>query len=263
VGIRLLLDKMLAPALAAAGIASAPAIFRLGGDPEATSVVTTVDLPVDGTVGRFHLKRYRYAGWPKAKGLLGRGTGWGTAPEVQEFKNLAFLREKGVPAVRPVAAASETKGMLLVAHALLTEDLPGAIDLEKRLAAPGDPVRDDPKTRRRVMELIGRHVHRMHGEGFTHRDLFARNVLVRVEEGDPSVAFCDCRRGGSPTMNAKALLDLATLDADLVGRVPVRDRLRGLRSYAGGEGSLRSWAKEIDALRAKEIARRERKKGSR
>src|SRR5205823_1091899 len=84
VGVRLLLDKMLAPALAAAGIASAPAIFRLGGDPEATSLVTTVDVPVDGTVGRFHLKRYRYPSWAKAKGLLGRGTGWGTAPEIQE-----------------------------------------------------------------------------------------------------------------------------------------------------------------------------------
>jgi tRNA A-37 threonylcarbamoyl transferase component Bud32 len=260
VGIRLLLDKMLAPALAAAGIASAPAIFKLGGDPEATSVVTLVDLPVDGTAGRFHLKRYRYAGWAKAKGLLGRGTGWGTPPEVQEFKNLAFLREKGVPAVRPVAAASETKGLLLVAHALLTEHVPGAIDLEKRLAAKGDPVRDDPKVRRRTMELIGRHVHRMHSEGFTHRDLYARNVLVRVEESDPSVVLCDCRRGGPPSMSSKALLDLAVLDADLVGRVPVRDRLRALRAYAGGEGSLRSWVKEIDGLRKKEIATREKKR---
>ena len=170
---------MLAPALAAAGIASAPAIFRLGGDPEATSLVATVDVSVDGTVGRFHLKRYRYPGWAKAKGLLGRGTGWGTAPEMQEFKNLAFLREKGVPAVRPVAAASETKGLRLVAHALLTEDVPGAVDLARRLETKGDPVRDDPKVRRRTMELVGRHVHTMHSEGFTHRDLYAKHVLVR------------------------------------------------------------------------------------
>ena len=261
-GIRILLDKMLAPALAAAGIASAPAIFRLGGDPQASSVVTTVDVPVDGTVGRFHLKRYRYPTWAKSKGLLGRGTLWGTPPEVAEFKNLEFLREKGVPAVKPVAAVAETHKLRLVAHALLTEDVPGAVDLEKRLAAKGDPVRDDPRVRRRTLELIGRLLHRMHSEGFTHRDLYARNVLVRVEENDPSVVFCDCRRGGPPTMHSKSMGDLATLDADLVGRVPVRDRMRGLRAYAGGEGSLRAWVKEIDGLRAKELARRAKRRGA-
>ena len=261
-GVRILLDKMLAPALAAAGIASAPAIFRLGGDPDATSVVATVDVPVDGTVGRFHLKRYRYPTWAKSKGLLGHGTVWGTPPEVQEFKNLEFLREKGVPAVKPVAAVAETKGMRLVAHALLTEDVPGALDLERRLSTKGDPVRDDARLRRRTLELIGRLLHRMHSEGFTHRDLYARNVLVRADEDDTSVVFCDCRRGGPPTMHSKSMGDLATLDADLVGRVPVRDRLRGLRAYAGGDGSLREWVKEIDALRAKELARRERKKGA-
>ena len=97
-GVRLLFDKLLAPALAAAGLRSADALFRLGGDPDATSLVTMVDVPVDGTVGRFHLKRYYYPNWAASKGLLGRGTGWGTAPELQEFKNLEFLRQKGVSA---------------------------------------------------------------------------------------------------------------------------------------------------------------------
>src|SRR5687767_5407263 len=108
---------MLAPALAAAGLSSAAALFRLGPDPDAPGAVAVVDVPVEGTVGRFHLKRYRYEGWPEAKRLLGRGTFWGTPPEIREFKNLAFLREKGVPAVRPVAAASETRRGLLRAHA--------------------------------------------------------------------------------------------------------------------------------------------------
>jgi hypothetical protein len=251
VGSRLLLDKLLAPALAAAGITSAAALLRVGPDPAATSVVATVDLAVDGTVGRFHLKRYRYAGWKTAKGLLGRGTLWGTAPEVLEFKNLAFLREKQVPAVRPVAAAAETRRGLLAAHALLTEYVPGAIDLERRLATPGDPVRDDPRVRRRTAELLGRHLHRMHQEGFVHRDLFARNVLVVVDEGDPSVVFCDCRRGGPPTMRAKALDDLAALDLGLADRWPRTDRLRALRAYAGKDADLSAWVASIVARRDK------------
>ena len=250
-GTRLLLDKRLAPALAAAGIASAPALFRLGGDPAATSVVTVVDVPVDGTCGKFHLKCYRYGNWAASKGLLGRGTLWGTAPEVNEFKNLEFLREKGVPAVRPVAAASETEGLRLVAHALLTEHVVDAVDLEKRLATPGDPVRDDPAIRRRTMELLGRQIYRMHTEAFAHRDLFARNVLVRVEDGDPAVSFCDCRRGGPPSMRWKALDDLATLDGDLVGRVTEDDRGTLVKAYAGASVSVAEWLAEIERRRRK------------
>ncbi|MCC7139308.1 MAG: hypothetical protein IT460_12875 [Planctomycetes bacterium] len=248
-GVRLLLDKALAPALASAGLRSPEAILALGGDPQATSVVTVVDLPVDGTVGRFHLKRYRYASWGTSKGLLGRGTLFGTAPEVAEFKNLAFLREKGVAAVRPVAAVSVTASGRLVAHALLTEHVPDAIDLARRLATPGDPVRDDPAVRRRTCELIGRQVHRMHSEAFAHRDLFPRNVLVRVDEDGPAVWFCDCRRGGPPSLRWKYVDDLATLDVDLRDRLPRTDRLRVLRAYAGPEGRLAPFAREVVARR--------------
>jgi hypothetical protein len=257
VGTRLLLDKLLAPALAAAGITSAAALWRVGPDPAATSVVAVVDLDVDGTVGRFHLKRYRYAGWATAKGLLGRGTLWGKAPQVREFENLVFLREKQVPAVRPVAAAAETRRGLLVAPALLTEPVPGAIDLEARLATPGDPVRDDPRVRRRTAELLGRHLHRMHQEGFVHRDLFARNVLVVVDEGEPSVLLCDCRRGGPPSMRAKSMDDLAALDLGLAGRWPRSTRLRALRAYAGDDADLRAWGRAIEARRER-LAAQER-----
>jgi hypothetical protein len=249
-GTRILLDKVLAPALRSAGI-SADSIFRLGGEPEATSVVTVVDLEVDGTVGRFHLKRYRYPSWAQSKGLLGRGTVYGMAPEMQEFKNLEFLREKGVGAVRPIAAASITDGVRLVAHALLTEHVPDSIDLEKRLATPGDPVRDDPATRRRVAQLVGRLIYKMHVEGFAHRDLFARNVLVRVDEEGPAVWVCDCRRGGPPSLRWKPIDDLATLDLDLKGRVSRTDRMRILRSYAGPQGRLSHFAADIIKRRAR------------
>jgi Lipopolysaccharide kinase (Kdo/WaaP) family len=255
VGIRLLLDKALAPALAAAGLNSAAALFRLGDDPDAESVVAVVDVPVDETSGRFHLKRYRYAGWGASKGLLGRGTLWGTAPEIQEFRNLAFLREKGVPAVRPVAAASETRALRLVAHALLTEHVVDGLDLGRRMAAPGDPVRESPAVRRRVAELLGRHVHRMHQEGFVHRDLFARNVVVSLEEDGPFIRFCDCRRGGPPSLRRKAVDDLASLDSDLARAWSRTDRLRALRAYAG-PGDLRSLAAKVAARRPRFESRR-------
>jgi hypothetical protein len=173
------------------------------------------------------------------------------APEVKEFKNLEFLREKLVPAVRPIAATSVTKGVRLVAHALVTEHIDGAIDLATRLSTPGDPVRDDRTIRRRTAELLGRNVHRMHAEAFCHRDLFARNVLVRVSDGEVAVWFCDCRRGAPPSFRWGYEDDLATLDADLVDRIPRRDRIRALRSYAGAGVDLRSYVHDVRARRVK------------
>jgi tRNA A-37 threonylcarbamoyl transferase component Bud32 len=231
VGYRILLDPALAPALSAAGLASAPAVLALGGDPGARRIVGPIELPVAGTSGRFRLKLYRYRGWRESKGLLGRGTLWGSAPEVAEFRALAALREKGIPAARPVVAASWTRRGRLVAHVLLTEEVPGTIDLARRLATPGDPVRDDPDTRRAVIRLAGRLLHRMHSEGIVHRDAFARNILVRVGEDEPRIWFVDCRRAGPPSWRSGTWDDLATLDSDLAGRVPRTDRLRALLAY--------------------------------
>ena len=201
-----------------------------------------VDVPVDGTVGRFHLKRYHYPDWSKSKGLLGRGTGWGMAPELREFKNLEFLREKGVSAVRPVAAAALTKSGRLVRHALLTEHIPDTIDLAKRLATRGDPVRDDPPTRRRVAELLGRLVHRMHMEAFTHRDLHARNVLVRVDEDGPvacgpATAAGAARRRSAGSTSTTSRRSTSTSTAGVAARGPAR-RLPGVRRAGRGRRGL-------------------------
>ena len=230
---RVLLAPALAPALSAAGLASAQALLTLGDAPsDASHVLEIVDLEIPGTVGRFHLKRYHYGTWRRAKGLLGRGTLWGRAPEVNEFRALQRLREIGVPAVRPVAAASRTRRGRLVGHALLTEHVPDAVDLARRLRTCGDPVREDRAVRRRTLISIANHLARMHAEGFVHGDCHARNVLVRLDDGsEPHVVFLDCRRGGAPSWRRPPLLDLATLDGDLAGLVPATDRLRALRAW--------------------------------
>ena len=129
--------------------------------------------------------------------------------------------------------------------------MPDSIDLAKRLATSGDPVRDVAAIRRRVAELLGRHVHRMHAEGFAHRDLFARNVLVRVEEDQPAIWLCDCRKGGPPSMGWKTFDDLATLDSDLVGKMPRTDRVRALLAYAGEDADVHAWVAKIAPIRDK------------
>jgi len=259
---RVVLAPDLAPALSAAGLASAEALLTLGdADAEAPHVVAEVALDVPGTIGRFHLKRYHYAGWGRSKGLVGRGTLWGRAPEVNEFRALTRLHEIGVPAVRPVAAAARTRGGRLVAHALLTEHVPDATDLAHRLRAADDPVGRDPATRRRVLTWIGRHLARMHAEGFVHGDCHARNILVRTEEDEEvHVWFLDCRRGGNATPRRGPFHDLATLDADLKGLVPVADRLRALRAWLPEDEPSRKHHARV-ARRRERLVRRDARRG--
>lgn len=260
---RLLVDPALTPALTAAGLASPDALFGLGGNPDATHVVAIVDLPIEGTVGRFHLKCYRYAGWGRARHLLGRGTLCGTAPEVNEFRALAWLREHGIPAVRPILAASRTRRGRLLTHALLTEHVPEAPDLATRLDTPGDPVREDPAVRARTLTRLASTLARMHAAGFAHRDVHPRNVLVHLDDRlEPRLFLLDCRRGGPASWRRGALFDLATLDADLVGRVSGPERLRALRAYLP-EGTATRRTHERIAHARKRVEQRSLRRGRR
>lgn len=251
----LLLDVGLAPQLHAVGVRSVDALLALGGDPARTSVVTEVPLAVEGTCGRFHLKRYLYPDWGTSKGLLGRGTLWGTAPCVNEYRVLRVLRENQVPCVRPVAAAARTHRGRLVAHALLTEHVVDAVDLQRRLQDPADPLHHDRTLRRRTAEVLGRCLHRMHVAGVVHRDLFARNILMRVEEQGPKIWFLDCRRGGAGSWRSGPWHDLAALDADLRGRLPRTDRLAMLAAYLREDDDRKAAVARVAQLRAKVRAR--------
>ncbi len=206
---RFLVAPELSNALRAANVASANDLLDLQVDDKPRNVVTPCELPVEGTAGRFHLKRYAYPNLGRSLRMLGRGTFWGTAPEISEFLALQRLRELGVPAVRPVAAAARTRLGLLDSHALLTEHVPDAVDLAQRLADPADPLNTETELRAQVVDLLARQIAAMHHGNFVHRDLFARNVLLRVGADGPELLFLDCRRGGPPTRRHDASYDLA------------------------------------------------------
>ncbi len=245
-GDRVHLDPTLAPALSAAGLARVDALLALGGDALPRSVVAPIELPIEGTSGRFHLKRYVYDDARARRRMLGRGTGWGAAPEEREFKVLARMRAAGVPAVRPVVAAARTKRGRLLAHVLLTEHVRDAPDLARRLADPGDRVARDARLRRRVLARIAEHAAALHAAELVHADLHARNVLVHLPADDePEITFLDCRRGGSISGTRGPTLDLATLDGDLEGIVPATDRLRALRAYLPAGAAVRAIARAI------------------
>ncbi|MDF1702712.1 MAG: lipopolysaccharide kinase InaA family protein [Planctomycetota bacterium] len=242
-------DATLQTTLHAAGVRTARDLLALGDVEEPRRFVGFVDLPCDGGVQRFHLKRYRYAGWRESRGLLGRGTLWGQAPELREFEALATLRAHGVPAVRPAAACALHAGGRLVAHALLTVAVDGAHDLQACLADPTHPLRTAASLRRGFLRRLGAAVGAMHALPFLHRDLRARNILVRVAAGEPEFWLLDCRRGGARGRGGRAD-DLAALDRDLQGVLSGTDRMRVLRAYLGPHADGKALVAQVGARRA-------------
>lgn len=247
-------------ALAAAGIDRGAALLDLWPSDHPSSLRAEVELDVEGTCGRFYLKSYRYAGWRKSRGLIGRGTLFGTPPEINEFKALSWLRAHDVPAVRPVAAAARTGGLRLHAHALLTEYVPGAPDLASRLADAEDPLVHYTELRSAVAEELGRHLARMHGHGFVHRDCHARNILMRVETPLPQVWFLDCRRAGHDGAPRAQLHDLACLRLDLrpaTGAIfAANEWTHLLRAYLGSDQGTVALDARLAEIAAAEHARR-------
>ena len=230
----------------------AHALMALGDPREPRRFVGFVQLEVAGVPTRFHLKRYAYATWRESLGLLGRGTFWGTAPELAEFEALRTLQRHGVSAVRPAAACAITRAGRLVGHALLTHGAPEeAVDLETRLRSPGDPLLGARAPRRALCRALGELLRRMHAIPFAHRDLRARNILVAAgPDGRPRLWLLDCRRGG-PGARDDLVRDLASLDRDLAGRVPRGDRRAALRAYLGAPGGdAKALVARIAALRA-------------
>ncbi len=235
-----LTDSSLHDAVEAAGLHAPDALYALCPDPEATSWRGEVQVAITGTEGRCYLKCYRYPDWRKSRGLIGRGSLVGTAPEIAEFRALQWLRSHDVPAVRPIAAGSTCVRGRLVAHALLTEVVPRARNLADCLSDPSHPVRGDGSTLQALLAELGRVVARMHLHGFAHRDLHARNILVRLDAAGPRCWLLDCRRGG-PGRRRGPLHDLASLRRDLlVESAPPLSQsawLRFLGAYLGsGEG---------------------------
>lgn len=235
----------------APNVRSAHVLMQLGDPGEPRRFVGFVELDVGAERARFHLKRYAYATWRESLGLLGRGTLWGTAPELAEYEALRVLARHGVPAVRPAAACAITSWGRLVGHALLTHAAPpGALALETRLRDPQDPLLGDRGWRRACFRLLGSTLAKMHAIPFVHRDLRARNVLVGADaHGAPALWMLDCRKGGPGGARDRAL-DLASLDRDLIGRVPRGDRMTALRAYRVPGGARGALVARIARLRA-------------
>lgn len=117
-------------------------------------------------------------------------TGFGNTRAAQEFALLQFLREKGLPVPRPIAARAVRSGLTYRADILL-EKIPDAHDLVVVLkSAPLAAT---------VYQQIGRVIRKMHDASVCHTDLNIHNILLDNHEQCWLIDFdkCGVRQGES------------------------------------------------------------------
>jgi heptose I phosphotransferase len=192
------------------------------------------DLPgpiVSGHRGRC-VRRVTLPGGGVAYLKVDRRFCWGEAPCAREARMLGELARAGAPVPRVLGSGPSF---------LLLAAVEGSAPLTEHLEVP--------ERRRPLARALGRLIARLHAAGFTHRDLWAKHVLI--SGGQPWLIDCQrAARGGDPVR------DLATLDATVPEELAsLRDRLALLRAYLGGSRGLRELA-----LKVREMAERLQRK---
>lgn len=170
------------------------------------------------------------------------------------------LCERGLPTARPLALLQRRRGGLTREEYLLTEFLPGTVELSDFVQRLSTGPRTIVELRER-MHALARLIRQMHRRGLSHRDLKAANLLTSDRSGDPRFWFIDLvgvrrhRRVGG----RRKVQNLARLHASFVGQplLTRTEKLRFLRSYLEvgirGKSGWKDWWRKIDsATRAKQ-----------
>jgi tRNA A-37 threonylcarbamoyl transferase component Bud32 len=129
--------------------------------------------------------------------LLG-GLYLGTRRAIWPLEAAVRLRAAGVPTPAVLAVGWRRVVGPFYAHALVTESVPAAMNLQGALAA-----RPAIGRRRALLRAAGRTVRAMHAAGFLHADLNLANLVVEETGGGLIVHVVDLDRGRFVTQPAE------------------------------------------------------------
>lgn len=151
-----------------------------------------------------------------------------------EHRNLTFFADLGIPVPLTVAYGGQRILGLFRRAALITEEVPSAIDL--RILARTRPDLIGNRTWLwHLLRKLAEYVSRIHRTGFTHGDLKWRNILVTPDE-IPRVYFIDCPNGTRRLRSVRrhfVIRDLANLDELAPQYISRSTRLRWYLWYRG------------------------------
>jgi len=146
------------------------------------------------------------------------------------------LLHRDLPTARPLAVLERRLGPLVLDNLLITEAIPGAVDLEAFLQREHAALSPEAwvNLKRDLVRLLVRQLRRLGERGFEHRDCKASNILV-VQHPELKTLFIDMdglRHGGELTRR-RALRPLVRLHVSLIGipGLTRTDRVRFLKAY--------------------------------
>lgn len=124
-------------------------------------------------------------------------------PRLAEYENLRWLRERLFQAPRPLAAGTACTSGSARWQFLLTREVNETSTLGHYLGEGAE----DPTE---VLDELAGEVARMHALHFIHRDLYPRNLLVKVKDASCArrIFFLDAWRGGARLQLRGAAYDL-------------------------------------------------------
>lgn len=142
----------------------------------------TIVVRIEDGASSVYVKRYHYPRWrQRLRGLL-RGTFFQASRARSEYHALAVMRKLGIQAVRPIAFGERRTWHFVRSCFLITEAVPDAMPLSSfiRTFSHRRESVEAVLARREILTSLARQVRQMHEAGFVHRDLFWRNVLIRM-----------------------------------------------------------------------------------
>lgn len=172
----------------------------------------------------FYVKVYTGAG-KHLRRLLGRSRVRG------EWENLLFFQSLGIPVPHIVAYGETRQWGLFTRGILVTQEVPGAIDLAQ--LTPESRHIEVKSMRLGMLKRVAFIARKLHDAGFIHNDFKWRNILVS-DDVDSEIYLLDCPLGATkmwPFLKRGKIKDLACLDK--VGRklLSQTDRLRFYQWY--------------------------------
>lgn len=204
------------------------------------------------------LKRPRLRNWRRTLAQLIGGT-----RTMRAWRMGHALLHRDIAAARPLAAVERRIGPFATDSLLMTEAVPGAVDLEaalRREHAERLP-RDWFAYKRDLLRLLVRHVRLLQDRGFAHRDCKAGNILV-VEHPQRKLLWIDMdglrhvrRLSRSQMLRPLMRLHVSLLEVPGLTRT---DRVRFLRAFFARFGvGPREWRaahREIARLSERKLA---------
>ena len=171
------------------------------------------------------------------KTFTGRGSRlkhWlGISRYQREVNNLQYFSALGLATPPLVAYGHESRFGLVQRAVLVTAEVRDASDLEQ-IIHRGALYADGVSGAREILGKLARATRLLHGDGFYHKDLKPRNVLVGRPLDEPLLYFFDCPSGHHPPrfmLRRGIVRDLAHLEDGLRGHVRQADLLYMYKQY--------------------------------